>query len=71
MKNNTILRITIPILTDESAQLVIKVNAIIPKISSINAAPKIVFPAFVVSLPRLALEFPLLYLLMLLLKLHQ
>ena len=38
-------------ITDESAKLVMIVNATIPKISSIIAAPKIAFPAFVFSFP--------------------
>jgi len=42
---------TIATLTLGSARLVITVKAIIPRISSITAAPRIAFPAFVFSFP--------------------
>ena len=37
--------------TEGSARLVTSVSAMIPRISSIRAAPRIAFPAFVDSLP--------------------
>ena len=53
IKNNNILPITIQIFVDvsEEAQLEIIVRAMIPKISSIIAAPKIALPAFEFNLP--------------------
>ena len=50
-KKATILSSTIPIRTDVSARLVIKVRATIPRISSMIAAPRMAFPARVFSLP--------------------
>ena len=50
-KNAAILIRTMPILTLGSAKLVISVRAIIPRISSINAAPRIALPERVDSFP--------------------
>ena len=53
---NTKNKMTFPrtntILTEESAQLVIRVSATIPKISSMIAAPSIAFPARVFNFPN-------------------
>ena len=51
MKNRTILIKTNPMLTSVFVALVTTVKAITPKISSIIAAPKIAFPARVLSFP--------------------
>ena len=51
IKNNIILIKTKYIFTDVSARLVIIVKIIIPNISSIKAAPSIVFPALEFKLP--------------------
>ena len=50
-KNPRIFPNTSHTFTDESARLVITVRAMIPRISSIMAAPKMAFPALVFNLP--------------------
>ena len=50
-KKATIFSRTIATFTEESARLVTIVRATMPKMSSIIAAPKIAFPARVLSLP--------------------
>ena len=50
-KKRRIFRRTFPISTEGSARLVTTVSAMIPRMSSIRAAPMIAFPAFVESLP--------------------
>ena len=51
MKKPTIFSNTMEILTDSSAILVINVSAMIPRISSITAAPRIALPERVFNFP--------------------
>ena len=52
MKYAMILMITVIGLTEESFKLVTMVRTIIPRISSITAAPRIVVPTFPFNLPN-------------------